>query len=134
MKKSLKALFLFLLPIFKTALSQAVAEKVLEYAYPEGKGPRGYNQHGVRNPHTPGTVNYTRWEQGIRRPAPSSRRYVEPKFDGVVMIAFDIIGPNQAVVEEWLNSRLPAPGRHGILNLELRSVKTHGIKLKENSE
>lgn len=99
----IKRILLFLLPILKQSSIEVIADTMTKMAYPD------------RPPRRRGIVSYNR----IPRQRRSQASYIEPKPEGVdyaervrlaklrpyhdvLMVAFDITGPNITVVQSWL--------------------------------
>lgn len=91
--------FKFILPILKQSIATVAVEELTKVAYPEAKR---------RNAAPKGYLRYNRMSD-----APRSSREA---FHDVLMVAFDITGPNAALVHEWLSNQMPIPGveyQHG---------------------
>ncbi len=106
MKNLLKAFFLFLFPIFKQAVIQTAADGLTKMAYPDTR--RRSTQIRL------GPDDRSRVHMG---PAKSMSGQVKKNvfadptpFHDVLMVAFDIFGPNQALAEEFIANYLPEPG------------------------
>lgn len=108
MYKHLKRFFLFLLPIVRKAAVQVLADELTRVAYPD-RPRRRYTPYYDRRPsiRNRGRVvdspNWHRAQMGLP----------EPVFHDVLLVAFDLRGPNAQATHEWLHENLPSPGTGG---------------------
>lgn len=93
MKKYIIALFAFLLPIVRRALIQVAADELTKVAYPTRK----------RTPRT----SYAQPPRGYTDQVTMKKVPTEARFHDVLMVAFDITGPNRALVSEYLAAFMP---------------------------
>lgn len=110
----IKRLIAFLLPIVGKAALQTAADVISDAAYPERRRmprrtsynhpPRGYTD----------LVDYSKKDVGETarlfefKDSPEASFRDRDRYHDVIMVAFDITGPNQALVYEWLNNQMPA--------------------------
>lgn len=107
----------FLLPILRTSVIQVAADTLTDLAYPRptrrfsprtnyNQRPRGYTDTVKEpNPFPAGTANHLRHHYGLP-PVETGKA-----FHDVLMVAFDITGPNAGLVYEWLESKMPHADR-----------------------
>jgi hypothetical protein len=107
----IKKFFAFLLPILKQATAEAALDIIDDLVYTNEK----------RRPRT--RRGYTRYN----KPTVTRHENSNPPFQmdnagyhDVVMVAFDIMGPNAAVAHEWLYSQLPQGDAYYGDNEEIR--------------
>lgn len=140
MRKYFASIFAFLVPILRTAIIQVAADELSRVAYPARSrrrvytGPyESYNRVGraqARTREHGDLVATLRKERGEGRSyayiaskhdmAESSVRSLlnpEPSIQGpfhdVLMVAFDLSGPDTENVHQWLMDNMPEAGAHG---------------------
>lgn len=125
----LKRFFLFLLPILRKAAVQVLADELTRVAYPEtARRRRPYYSSLTHHyhPYAPRSTRYkslseARIERDNARKARRIQGYrgyhMDPKqtagFHDVLLVAFDLSGPNAQATHEWLHENLPSPGTGG---------------------
>ena len=114
MFKYLKQLFLFLLPILKQTTIQVAAEELTKMANPPRRSRYGYNAFErpiYRGPRISPEKTYEEARTGKFQDT-RSQHIKKNNFHDVLMVAFDISGPNTQLVHEWLASQMPSAGDH----------------------
>jgi hypothetical protein len=120
----IKQFFGFLFPIFRTTVVQIAADTLYEIAYPNDRRDRrgtGYRRYTPASGRYGRQFNSSIFEQAARRSRSTVEELEETykdygkteeqkseRFHDVLMVAFDITGPNAAVVSEWLSNHMPA--------------------------
>ena len=120
MLKYLKQLFMFLAPIFKTAAIQVAADELNKKAYPTRRpGFRTYERPRASYAQKPRSYtdkvdpSYEEARTGKFRPdANYETARAAKQYHDVVMVAFDIAGPNALLVQSVLEGLMPATGNH----------------------
>ena len=100
MIKYLKQLFMFLAPIFKTAAIQVAADELTKKAYPT-------RRPGAQRPRP-----YMDQAEPTYRDVQTGKFKPESRYHDVVLVAFDITGPNALLVQSVLESLMPETGDH----------------------
>lgn len=120
MNDLIKKLLAFLLPFLRQATLEIVAESASRLAYPDNRR-RGYTSYNRMAPPTrrQATINVGRAVREANavtftQKGSGAKMTVNPneRFHDVLMIAFDISGPSQALVEAFLMNYLPGAGTH----------------------
>lgn len=117
----LSKLFQFLLPIVKTAVIQTAADVINDVAYPKRKpafgSPNYFRQHSGLRPYG-SRPTASREQAKAAHPSNGDDRvpFLQEtlpfdKFHDVLMVAFDITGPNAAIVSEFIENYMPVIGR-----------------------
>lgn len=142
MQKYIKRFFLFLLPIVRKAAVQVLADTLTKAAYPDEYRslPRSRRYYSSLthhyHPYAPRSIRYrTLSEARFARDNSRKGRRIESyrtrvrqrgtdriatinpdergPFHDVVLVAFDLQGPDAQTTHEWLHENLPAPGTGG---------------------
>lgn len=102
----------FISPILGTAILQAAANELSRLAYPHPSTGRRPAQKIA-----PQFIDYSRG--GAQRttqnrfgPWTDTFKTETERFHDVLMVAFDVSGPNSAIVHEWLLAQMPEVGKH----------------------
>lgn len=103
--KHIKAIIALFLSIFGKAVTRTIVDEVVKYAYSEGEKPLTKRQ---------ATVNAGK---AVRHAYPDPPKvppfdYDKAGYHDVVLVAFDVLGPNASIVHEWLHNQMPKPGDH----------------------
>lgn len=122
MKKHIATLIAFLLPIFRRALLDVAVDTVNDIAY---------KKTGRLRP-PPRNFNYSRFggydkrqhhiQPSLGRPLAAETKAEttrELPFHDVLMVAFDISGPNATVTQQWLMDKMPKPNVGGYIKSEV---------------
>jgi hypothetical protein len=102
--KYLKVAFAFLLPIVGKAVASVAADELNRYVGPRPGRP--YTRYAHRPPTS--RIQATR---NVGR-AVREARELDEKFHDVLMVAFDLKGPDAGLAHEWLHNQMPRPGDH----------------------
>jgi hypothetical protein len=97
----IKQFFAWLFPIVRIAVIQVAAEELDKLAYPDRRR---------RRPTYTGRTGYRPYY------GPTRDVFEKPaneKFHDVLMVAFDLKGPNAQNVHQWLMDQMPETGDHG---------------------
>lgn len=103
MYKYLARFFRFILPIVRSAAVKVAADELYRVAY--GKRARPVHQLSVTPVQTkPSYIRQPRTPVGIPRIS---------EYHDVILVAFDLTGPDPENVQQWLMDNLPKPGPGG---------------------
>lgn len=89
-----KRVIAFLLPVLRQTSLEVLSDVVNKAAYPD--------RHSRPRPRSSYYTSYNR--------IPPRPRKLSEK--DAVLVAFDIVGPHPAIIQEWLHNQLPKPGTH----------------------
>lgn len=130
MYKFLVQLFRLLLPIVRQTVADVAADTITRMAYPDrrrGSYPRPYatrtnydrlfDLKRPRNATEQDAFERARIQNLQRNP----RFSTDSRFHDVLMVAFDITGPNAGVVHEWLENHMPRATTYASHDINLDS-------------
>lgn len=128
MLNMIKRFIAFLLPIVRRAAMEAAVDVLTEAAYPARQTNRFRSYNRIpRTSYSQPPRGYTDLVDFAKRDVEETSRLFDDsdrseQYHDVIMVAFDVTGPNAQTVHEWLHSQMPRTEEHyvpqGKINLD----------------
>lgn len=112
MSKYIASFFSFLFPILRSAIVQVAADELDRLAYPNRRPRPPFNYTSYNRQRRPEAKRVNNTHRPFQHYSPVARPQSADQFHDVLLVAFDLTGPNAEVVHEWLHNQMPAVGDH----------------------